>query len=100
MRDLVTPTHAHKDGVLHFDLASLRIFIAVADEQSITRAALREHMSLSAVSKRVSELEQLAGSALLRRHARGVTITPTGELLVSYARQIVQTLQCMRAELS
>jgi len=54
MRDLVTPTHAHKDGVLHFDLASLRIFIAVADEQSITRAALREHMSLSAVSKRVS----------------------------------------------
>jgi len=100
MRDLVTPTHAHKNGVLHFDLASLRIFIAVADERSITRAALREHMSLSAVSKRVSELEQLVGSALLRRHARGVMLTPTGELLVSYAKQIVQTLQCMRAELS
>jgi DNA-binding transcriptional LysR family regulator len=99
MRDLATPTQPHKDGVLHFDLASLRIFIAVADELSITRAALREHMALSAVSKRVSELEQLAGSALLRRHARGVTLTPTGELLLSYATQIVQTLQRMRTEL-
>lgn len=100
MRDLVTSTQPHQDGVLHFDLASLRIFIVVADELSITRAAFRQHMSLSSVSKRVSELEQLAGSALFRRHARGVTLTPAGELLLSYAKQIVQTLHCMRAELS
>jgi len=56
-------------------------------------------MAMSAVSKRISELEQLAGSALLHRHARGVTLTPTGELLLSYAKQIVQALQRMRIEL-
>ena len=99
MRRATRHAPASQEGTTPFDLASLRLFIAVADERSITRAASREHASLSAVSKRVSELEAVAGCALLSRHARGVTLTAAGETLANYARQVMQTLQSLKNEL-
>lgn len=42
------------------DLTSLKLFAAIADEASLTRAAERENMVLAAVSKRVKALEDIA----------------------------------------
>jgi Bacterial regulatory helix-turn-helix protein, lysR family len=66
---------------LRFDLTSLQLFVAVAEELSLTKAAHREHLVLSAASKRIAELEDAVGSPLLYRHARGVTLTPAGQSL-------------------
>jgi DNA-binding transcriptional LysR family regulator len=85
---------------MRFDLTSLRLFVAVAQELNITRAAQREHLVLSAASKRITELEGMIATPLLYRHARGVTLTPAGSSLLHYAKQIVQTVEKMQGELS
>ena len=43
---------------MRFDLLSLKLFAAVCEQQSIARAAEREHIAPSAVSKRISDLEE------------------------------------------
>ena len=85
---------------MRFDLISLRLFVSIANELSITHAAQREHMVLSAASKRVSDLEEMIGTPLLYRNARGVTLTPAGSSLLHYSKQIVHTVEKMQGELS
>ncbi|OYD83606.1 LysR family transcriptional regulator [Azospirillum brasilense] len=82
------------------DLTSFKLFVAVGEELNITRAAERENIVLSAASKRIADLEAGAGVALLRRHARGVTLTPAGQTFLHYSRQVLQTLARMEGELS
>jgi DNA-binding transcriptional LysR family regulator len=88
------------DRPLRYDLVSLRLFVAVAEELNLTRAAEREHIVLSAASKRIAELEQLVGSPLLQRHARGVTLTEAGQSMLRHSQTIIQGLRRMQAELS
>lgn len=49
------------------DFVTLRLFVAIAETRSLTRAAEREHLALAAVSKRVSDLEGQLGVSLLYR---------------------------------
>jgi DNA-binding transcriptional LysR family regulator len=83
-----------------FDLTSLRLFVAVAEELSLTKAAERESMVLSAASKRIADLEDAAGSPLLQRHARGVRLTAAGQSFLHHARQVILVLHRMGGELS
>jgi DNA-binding transcriptional LysR family regulator len=83
-----------------FDPISLRLFIAVCEERNIANAAKREAIVPSAVSKRISQMEQEAGVQLLERGRRGVTVTAAGEALCRYARESLQLLDRMQAELS
>lgn len=85
---------------MRYDLTSLELFVAVAEEANLTRAARRQHLAVSAISKRMAELEEQAGTALLARHARGVSLTPAGQALLHYSRQVLQTLQQMGDELA
>lgn len=82
-----------------FDPISLRLFIAVCEERNIANAARREAIVPSAVSKRISLMEQEAGVQLLERGRRGVTVTAAGEALCRYARESLQLLDRMQAEL-
>jgi DNA-binding transcriptional LysR family regulator len=84
---------------MRHDLVSLRIFIAVAECGNLTRAAEREHLAVSAISKRVAELEALARTPLLLRYHRGVGLTPAGQSLLRHARQMLQLVDRMDAEL-
>ncbi|WP_426198574.1 LysR substrate-binding domain-containing protein [Pseudomonas sp. DC3200b2] len=84
---------------MRYDLTSLDLFLTVAEERNLTRAARLRHLAVSAVSKRVSELEQQAGAPLLVRNARGVELTPAGQSMVFYARQLRQTLDVLANEL-
>jgi len=63
--------------------------VAVADAGSIARAAERSHTVASAVSKRVSDLEDHLGCALLLRGAKGVELTAAGHALVARARVLL-----------
>ena len=62
----------------HFDFADLRLFIRIAEENSLTRGAERVHMSLPAASTRIKNLEEALGAKLLYRASNGVTLTPPG----------------------
>lgn len=82
-----------------FDPVSLRLFVAVCEERNIAAAAKREAIVPSAVSKRIAQMEAEAGVRLLDRGRRGVVVTPAGEALWRYARESLQLLDRMRAEL-
>ncbi len=82
------------------DLTSLQLFVAVCELGSIGRAAEREFIAASAISKRLSDLEGTLGTPLLYRHARGVDLTPAGESLLHHARSVLYSLEKMQGELS
>lgn len=82
------------------DLTSLQLFVAVCELGSIGRAAEREFIAASAVSKRLSDLEATLDTPLLYRHTRGVDLTPAGESLLHHARSVLFSLEKMQAELS
>ncbi|MDE1182668.1 LysR substrate-binding domain-containing protein [Paraburkholderia sp.] len=82
------------------DLTSLRLFVAVCQEQNIARAAEREFIASSAVSRRIAEIEALIGLPVIQRQSRGITVTPVGETVLRYAQAIIGNLEQMSAELS
>lgn len=82
------------------DLTSLQMFTAVCELGSIGRAAEREFIAPSALSKRLSDLESALDTPLLYRHARGVDLTPAGETLLHHTRSIMFALEKMQGEIS
>lgn len=84
----------------HLDPVSLRLFIAVCEEQSITLAAEREAIAPSAVSKRLAALEEQIGSRLLERGRRAVEPTDAGRALLPAAREILRAMTRVLGELS
>jgi DNA-binding transcriptional LysR family regulator len=82
------------------DLTSLQLYVAVCELGSIGKAAEREFIAASALSKRLSDLETTLDTALLYRHTRGVDLTPAGESLLHHARSVLFSLDKMHGELS
>lgn len=85
---------------MHLDLTTLRVFLTVADERNIARAAEREHLAASAISKRIADLERDLDAPLLERHRAGVELTPAGLALTAHARSIFDIAERMQSELS
>lgn len=85
---------------MRFDLTTLRLFVAVIDHGSITKAAEQEHIVASAVSKRLSDLETQLGMPLLMRQHDGVVATPAGEELAKHAREVIHALDRIPRELN
>lgn len=81
------------------DPVSLRLFNAVCEERNIATAAAREAIAPSAVSKRISAMEEETGTQLLERGRRGVVVTPAGETLWRYARELLALMDRMQSEL-
>ncbi len=84
----------------YFDPVTLRLFVAVCEERNIARAADREAIVPSAISKRVAAIEDELEVPLLKRGRRGIEPTPAGEALLRQARDVLGMLERMRAELS
>ena len=77
----LTPAKRHPWGPFGLDLVALRMFAATAEEGSLARAADREAIALSAISRRISTLEARSGVQLFDRRDRGMSLTPAGESL-------------------
>lgn len=71
------------------DFTSLRLFVAVCEARSISRAAEQQTIVGSAISKRLAALEHTVGTQLLVRRRRGVEPTPAGETLLEHARALL-----------
>jgi DNA-binding transcriptional LysR family regulator len=67
-------------------LQQLAYFVRVAEEGQMTRAARELHLAQPALSQSIAHLESQLGVELLRRHPRGVSLTPAGETLLVKAR--------------
>lgn len=91
---------ADRSFARRMDLTSLQLFVAVCELGSIGKAADREFIAASAISKRLADLETTLGTPLLYRHTRGVDLTPAGESLLHHARSVLYSLEKMQGELS
>jgi DNA-binding transcriptional LysR family regulator len=81
-------------------LWGIEVFVATAEEGSISAAARRIGASASAVSQQLTNLEGAIGATLLNRNARPVTLTPAGELFRRRAGSILNEASLARAELA
>jgi len=81
-------------------LWGIEVFLATADEGSISAAARRLEASPSAVSQQLSNLEAALGTVLLNRASRPVSLTPAGEIFRKRAQLIVNEASQARAELA
>lgn len=70
-------------------LKHMKIFIAVSQEKSVTKAAQKLHLSQPAVSVAIKELEDYYGIKLFDRISRKLFITENGNQFLRYARQII-----------
>ena len=84
--------------VRDLDLKTLRLFVAVCDCRTMARAAVRERIEPSAVSKRIAQLEDDLGVELLVRARRGVEPTPAGLALLERARDVVFAIDRIDAD--
>lgn len=67
----------------------LKCFVAVVDTGSLSAAAPEVHRSQSAVSMQLKKLEAVVGRQLLVRDARHQQLTPDGQVLLGYARRML-----------
>jgi DNA-binding transcriptional LysR family regulator len=82
------------------DFITLRIFLSVYNLGNISKAAARENIASSAISKRLNALEAELGAPLFYRHSRGVEATPAGEALARHALTLFGQINKMTSEMS
>src|ERR1700754_1381380 len=69
------------------ELRHLRYFCAVADYGTFTEAGRQLHVSQSAISEQIADLEHEVGGALLKRISGRTRLTPQGQLFLAEARK-------------
>ena len=83
-----------------FDLLTLQLLRQVGETGSVARAAETLHLTASAGSKRILELESQLGVTLLARRPDGARLTAAGSLAVARAEQVLAELHALRGELA
>ncbi|MGU7774729.1 LysR family transcriptional regulator [Burkholderia sp. MR1-5-21] len=83
---------------MRIDPYSLELFISVVQEGSIARAASRNHIAPSALSRRIADLEAAMGVPLLIRSPSGVALSEAGRHAFSRAVSVHDQLQSLARE--
>lgn len=82
-----------------FDIVTLRVFRTIVEVGSIAQAARIEHITASAVSRRVAELERDLGVTLLQRTSSGVSPTAAGAIFAQHCQQLLGSFVEIRRDL-
>jgi DNA-binding transcriptional LysR family regulator len=72
------------------ELRHLRYFIAVAEEENISRAALKLHVSQPGISRQIHDLEDEIGFQLFERSAKSLRLTDAGKVFLTEAKAVLQ----------
>jgi len=81
------------------DWDKLKIFHAVAEAGSFTKATINLNLSQSAISRQIQSLEKELKTQLFERHARGLSLTENGEYLFKTAREVISKLKDVESTL-
>jgi DNA-binding transcriptional LysR family regulator len=76
--------------LLHHDLQSLRLFVALCELRSLSRAAAKMNLAISAASRRLRLLEEEVGASLVTRLPHGVEPTHAGITTLRYAQSVLR----------
>ncbi|HFE44678.1 MAG TPA: LysR family transcriptional regulator [Nannocystis exedens] len=77
-------------------LTQIAYFVAVAEEQHISRAARRLHISQPPLSRQIRNLELELNTTLFRRTPRGMELLPEGARFLAHARTILADVEAAR----
>lgn len=72
------------------ELRHLRYFIAAAEEENVSRAALKLHVSQPGISRQIRDLEEEIGFSLFQRTAKSLNLTDAGKVFLKEARAVLQ----------
>jgi DNA-binding transcriptional LysR family regulator len=78
------------NGASQMDLSDLRIFVAVVEEGGILKASRKLHRVPSNITTRIKQLEESTNSQLFYRHKQRLHVSPSGELLLTYAIKLLR----------
>jgi DNA-binding transcriptional LysR family regulator len=81
------------------DLTTLRLFVTVCETGNISRAGERANIVGSAISKRLSQLEDAVGTPLLARKRHGVQPTAAGRTLLEHARSMLASATAIERDM-
>src|SRR3954452_3923708 len=77
-------------SLLSLNVEFLRTLVTANDLGGFNRAASRLGRSQSAVSLQMQKLEETIGQPLFRKEGRGLGLTETGDMVLCYARRILE----------
>lgn len=83
---------------MHID--SLKYFVDVVQEKSISKVAQKMHISQSALSQHIQKIEEDFGHKLLLRSNKGVEVTEIGEIVLKYSNNILKNYDKMFDEIN
>ena len=86
-------------NLARYDLLSIRIAVAAAQQGSLSAAAATCNLALAAASRRLRELEHSLGVVLFERHRHGLVLTPSGQIFLKHAIALLQTVERLGGEL-
>ena len=78
---------------MDLEIRHLRLVAAVADVGSLTRAGDRLHLTQSALSHQLRDIEARLGAALFLRVGKRLVLTPAGERLLASASDVLERLE-------
>jgi DNA-binding transcriptional LysR family regulator len=85
---------------MRIDLYTLQLFVAVMETKSLTQAAAREHIAVSAISKRMSDLEAMLNLRLFERRPTRLEPTRAADVLLRHANTIRRNIQQLEVEMT
>jgi DNA-binding transcriptional LysR family regulator len=72
------------------ELRHLRYFVAVAEAENVSRAALKLHVSQPGISRQIHDLEDEIGFQLFERDAKSIKLSSAGKIFLTEARAVLQ----------
>ena len=77
------------------ELRHLRYFVAVAEEENVSKAALKLHVSQPGISRQIRDLEDEIGFPLFERSAKSVRLTAAGKVFLTGAHEVLQQVEAV-----
>ena len=78
---------------MNLEIRHLRLIVAIHEEKSVTRAGERLHLSQSALSHQLRDIEERLGTPLFLRSSKRMIVTQAGQMLLESAKQVLEQLQ-------